>query len=1062
MDDDFDDLLDLIGDDKKPQQKTNPDVSASKPIPQSVSFKEESSDSDNLKKGESQETKSASFEESQPHPQPKVSNFGGKRKTFKAEKEIDWGDDNPTDLLPDESTTNAKSASSGKGSAGFSMENLLGFEDNSANNSDISSVKRPPTGERRPDPKVSLKPTLKVTDEDDNESLAGRGYQPSLGGGSSRGRRGPTGQSTQGSVKFGGESLIEGGSLVSGNKGTGKLGPSSKDFDAMSDILGLSSEPKATGISSWLEEENQNVPSNDWMNLAKTRRASTGMGPERPKTTSALPTGTSTPKPTESGSLELRPKTSNEPLFGDEIPLDQLFSSKPPPAVKNVAAVKEPVTPAVKASVEHSETPKSEAFTRETLQLPTASSASCDRSRMSSEDGLSVASGPGSQISRDSILDSAPRDTGPRLIDGRSQSEDLFGAKGSPVSSRRRQSAVPNQKLAQLFDDAPIAPAVQLSQQPSLEIATPANLIHSPRSSHTLAVPGATSRRNQEVIQTNANVLWEEEKQHLVHKYEQKLKHLKELHEDEVTRGKDEKEALTKHYKSLIEIMEKDRVEAIARYDKSSQDMELRHQQALDSLRILQEKNFQEAKAEFEKKVDFVKKQKDMEVDAIKSASSHLQSVNVVVEQVESQAKLINEISNNLGNKSSSTLDAREFQIRAKENEIRIQEDRLERQLSDTERERKKIQELIAKMEMHMRETATSLENDKFTLIQDQARLAAEKKNVQMMQQEQLDKVSQEKSWLDKAKADFEREQKENRALLYEERRLIGIERAKLDASVKSYSEREKQESVKNVQAEAEISGSLRAIANEHETLAKTSAQLKLDRDNFEKERNLFEQEKKRIEVDRKITDEAKYEMRTRQTQLDHLTSDANKIRDEGLAALSKATAIELEHNHRTGQLKAQLTALRAQEQSLAQERLLLAQEQKNLEAKKGSLICTKCSAPVSAAELNPVPQAIILTPQVKASSMDYDHHNMRRASMPGHRDANMATTPMVNDSGFNTPADFTSQINTVQSVDLLKQMLQMDFDLENLRHSALSEDRYLMEEEEYLHSLRASRSDDC
>ncbi|XP_063723716.1 uncharacterized protein LOC134851521 [Symsagittifera roscoffensis] len=1061
MDDDFDDLLDLIEETKPEQSKipenveqTNTEESA--PPPKIIT----PSDSKDL-----EDIKPLVLEDKQ-QPKP-ASAIGGKRKAFKIEKEIDWGDDNPTDLLTEQSAKTASQSNEQKsGSSGFNMNNLLGIDDST----DVA-VKRPPTGERRPDPKSSLKPTLKVTDEDDNESLAGRGYQPSLGG-SSRGRRAiNAGVSAQGSVKFGGESILDGESVASGRKGSKPALNASKDFDAMSDILGLSSEPKSAGFGSWLKEENRTSASNDWVNLAKNRRASTGQGPERPKTTSGFPSGTSTPKPGDSG-LDLRPKTStNEPLFGDEIPLDQLLSSKPPAGtrVNQRDGFQDPVTPAAKSAAEHSETPKTEMATRETLQIPAASGLFRDRSRVPSEDGLSIVSGAGSQASRDTILDGGgdvnlrsreERTPGTSLPSARSQ-DDLFGGRGTSSGATRKRQTNANQNLAQLFDgDSAIQPESMPRQQPGPNFAASMDSAGQPQlQNQGTSRHQAHAYHTNQMAMNNANIMWEEEKNHLVQKYEQKMKHLKELHEDEVSRSKDEKEALSKHYKSLIEIMEKDRVEVIARYDRNSQDMELRHQQSLESLRLLQEKNFQESKSEFEKKVEFVKKQKEMEVEAIKSASSHLQSVNVVVEQVESQAKLINEISTNLGNKSANTLDAREFQIRAKENEIRIQEERLERQLADTERERKKIQELITKMEMHMRETASTLENDKFNLIQDQARLAAEKKNLQMQQQQQLDKISQERSWLDKAKADFEREQKENRSMLYEERRLLGIERAKLEASVKSYSEREKHESVKTAQAEAEISGSLRAIANEHETLAKTAAQLKMDRDNLEKERNAFDQEKKRIEVERKIADESKFEIRSRQSQLDHLTADATKIRDEGLNALSKATAIELEHNHRTQQLKTQLTSLRAQEQSLAQERLLLAQEQKNLETKKNSLICSKCSGPVSSAELNPFPSHLAFKQFGTQSSADFDNH-FRHSGMHGMNDS-MAMGPHVNDSGFNTPADFTAQINSVQQVEIMKQMLQMDYDLENLRNSAQSEDQYLMEEEQYIQSLRASRNEE-
>ena len=920
----------------------------------------------------------------------------GKRKVFKVEKDIDWGDDNPTDLLLEQHVKKSTIDST------VTMDGLLGTGN--------LEGKRPPTGERRLDSNQP-KPVLKVTQEEDTESLASRAYQPSLGSRSARKGK-PDFQSTPGSVvKFGAESLLDNESVFSGRKTPSAI--KNKGFDPILDIL--AGDNKSNSVSDWLtgEDERPDV-SNDWMNLAKSRQAAEN---ERPKTSSSL---VAKPLELRPPTLELRPSTTpSEPLFGDEIPLDQLLGSK---------------TPVGKAKkVEHYQTPQEKMKDTPSNRDNAAKSLTRQsREKGSNDDLLSIMSGP-SFLSRDSGIMEVTAE-----VRTSETSKDIGVEAATPDLSKtlltpsRRKSVSQSQTLSNLFDDA----TARRESSPVKKLSVENN------------VAEATKMLN-------------EEKEFLVKKYEKKLKHVNELHEDEMQRSKEEKEAIEKHFKSIMELLEKDRVELIARHDRNLQEAEIRHQTALENLRLLNERNFNEAKLEFEKKVDGMKKQKDMEIEAIKCASCHLQSVNVVVEQLENQARTINEISSNLGKKTSSTLDAREFQIRAKENEMKIQEDRLERQLIDTERERRKIQELMTKMEMHMRDTASSLENDKFTLMQEQSRVVAEKKNLHLQQQEHLNKIALERSWLGKAKSDFEKEQKEERSELYEQRRLLGIDRAKLDASMKSYSEREKHESLKNVQVEADISGSLKAIAQEHEALAKASAQLKVERDKLEQEKTLLDENKRKFEIERRTLDESLMENKHRYLQLESLAADASKIREEGLHALNKATGIELEEKQRLEQIKQKLASLRAQEQSLAQERLLLAQQHRNLEAKKDSLVCSKCSGPIKASSL--------------PTSMDTQnlHLNLGSWVMPeiaraeSHaKDRGMVTSSSLmgamNDSGFNTPADLTAQISNALSVEQMRKALQLEYDLEYLKSSAQSDDQCLQQEQDYLNSLRASQDHSC
>ena len=112
-----------------------------------------------------------------------------------------------------------------------------------------------------------------------------------------------------------------------------------------------------------------------------------------------------------------------------------------------------------------------------------------------------------------------------------------------------------------------------------------------------------------------------------------------------------------------------------------------------------------------------------------------------------------------------------------------------------------------------------------------------------------MEKLARERSDIERSKDEILLEQKRLMQQIYEEKRKIVEERANLEASMNAYKDKKHQDSLNNINVEAEISVSTKRLNEEKERLEKLRNELKEKEIELKQEKKNLNEKKLELEV---------------------------------------------------------------------------------------------------------------------------------------------------------------------------------------------------------------------
>lgn len=187
----------------------------------------------------------------------------------------------------------------------------------------------------------------------------------------------------------------------------------------------------------------------------------------------------------------------------------------------------------------------------------------------------------------------------------------------------------------------------------------------------------------------------------------------------------------------------------------------------------------------------------------------------------------------------------------------------MNRQQKEYEAEIRNLNETIKRLEDHLAEQSKSVAEERWKGKQQEKKMEAFQEALINEQRIIMEKLARERSDIERSKDDMLLEQKRLMQQIYEEKRKIAEERANLEASLNAYKDKKHQDSLNNINVEAEISVSTKRLSEEKERLEKLKNELK------EKEIEL-KQEKKSM-------DEKKMELEAKLNKIDQLQAVLNQ-----------------------------------------------------------------------------------------------------------------------------------------------------------------------------------------
>lgn len=131
--------------------------------------------------------------------------------------------------------------------------------------------------------------------------------------------------------------------------------------------------------------------------------------------------------------------------------------------------------------------------------------------------------------------------------------------------------------------------------------------------------------------------------------------------------------------------------------------------------------------------------------------------------------------------------------MKSKDEYLNQLQNRLLKQQTENDEERSRLQNLVAKLEVQIREQNRKFEEDKWKLDQEDSRLKSLRVSLEEERRVTREQLEAERGLVQRTKEDFLSQQRQIMMDVNEERRTLALERAELSAAQRGMMNRDKQ-----------------------------------------------------------------------------------------------------------------------------------------------------------------------------------------------------------------------------------------------------------------------------
>ncbi|KAJ8377237.1 hypothetical protein AAFF_G00264650 [Aldrovandia affinis] len=217
-------------------------------------------------------------------------------------------------------------------------------------------------------------------------------------------------------------------------------------------------------------------------------------------------------------------------------------------------------------------------------------------------------------------------------------------------------------------------------------------------------------------------------------------------------------------------------------------DTELKRLQEIQRVSLLQ------MKREHEEQLQRLRRQKDEEINAMTTSTSHSRSVTTVMEQMEHMSRRLGDLSSRIQSSQEHVTQGLEQEAQQRQEQHRVLQEHLTQQERMMREERSRLKEVITKMETQLAEQQRQLEKERWRVAADQARVESAQRALEEERRSLTQRMSLEREELDRAKSALVEEQQAVMLLSEEERRKMAAEWSRFHGQEKIRQERETQE----------------------------------------------------------------------------------------------------------------------------------------------------------------------------------------------------------------------------------------------------------------------------
>jgi len=425
-----------------------------------------------------------------------------------------------------------------------------------------------------------------------------------------------------------------------------------------------------------------------------------------------------------------------------------------------------------------------------------------------------------------------------------------------------------------------------------------------------------------------------------------------------------------------IKAVEMEKNEIVTTHKERLMMIEKSKETDLERLKSLHKKAIDDLRKDFEDQLERLRMLKEQELAAATSMFSHTRSLQALIQQVQNSTTEVEQMQKRIDLSHKDNLNEREQSLRVRDEYLKSMQEKLQRQEVESMEERSRLQSLIAKLEMQLREQGRQLEQDRWKVLQDENRIKSMQDAIEEERRYTLQQLNNERQMIDKSRDDLMNEQRRILADCNEERRRVTAEKAELEKIQGKYNK-------DNLDKEF-------AALNEREV------KISQKEERLEKELQELEHSFKKINEEKQKLQEFAKVVHAKSKEIESLSKEAMRVQQEGIESLEHAHAMNVELANTSAAVENKAMLLDQQERELSEKLASFEMAKAKFEASKSRVRCNQCNQCTIETPLALVTQVI---PEDSHQAQRHDRKYLSEQQQQNQKLGSVSSPPVSPDS---------------------------------------------------------------
>ncbi|CAB4016222.1 Hypothetical predicted protein [Paramuricea clavata] len=523
--------------------------------------------------------------------------------------------------------------------------------------------------------------------------------------------------------------------------------------------------------------------------------------------------------------------------------------------------------------------------------------------------------------------------------------------------------------------------------------------------------------------------------------WKNRVQTLEESYQRREARQREEIELLIIKHKDTVNQLEREKSDLQTGHARKISTLEANKLTEIERLNETHRRALDEVRSEHLAEINHLKKMKEQEISATMTAFSHTKSLQSLMEQVLNSTKQVEDLHHLVEVSHKSSQQERDITMKTKDEYLTQLQDRLLKQQTDNDEERTRLQNLVAKMEVQIREQSRKFEEDKWKLSQEDSRLKSLRVSLEEERRVTREQLEAERGLVQRTKEEFLSQQRQMMLDINEERRTLALERAEVSAAQRGMMNKEKQKHDNFTKLDAEQESARVRLAEDTAALDARETQLRRDQEELRREKRIFVDKHDKWNTEKDHIGKLGLELEKRAQEIDEVSLEAAKVREEGRKSLEVAQRMQVEIAQQANELEARVLLLQEKDRQVADERLASLKEKRELEVERRRGLCSRCSQSQS-------------RPRTLDSTGKREPSARLSQSLDGSLSSRYATSRELITS---PPPPRASSVHSLPP-DLLVNTLDLKRTLRRWSQDKEQDEEFLAKESEFLNSLQDTR----